>query len=144
MTAALPLALSAIFIVLAGWHFFMALAPSSEQGGAVPMAEGKPLFKPSRAATVAVGIVLLGFAALVAATGAVIDLGIAPAPLRWMSAALAAGLLGRAIGEFKYLGFFKRVKGSRFATLDTWVYSPLCLLLAAGVAYNAARTVSPV
>ena len=50
------------------------------------------------------------------------------------SYALALGLLARAIGEFKYVGFFKRVRGSRFATLDTFVFSPLCLLLSAGVA----------
>jgi hypothetical protein len=43
------------------------------------------------------------------------------------------------VGEFKYVGFFKRVRGTRFATLDTLVYSPLCLLLAAGVAWVALR-----
>lgn len=53
------------------------------------------------------------------------------------SYALSFGLLARAIGEFKYLGFFKRVHGSRFARLDSLVYSPLCLLLALGVAYVA-------
>ena len=54
--------------------------------------------------------------------------------LAWLSYALAAGLLARAVGEFKYVGFFKRVRGSRFARLDTLLYSPLCLLLSAGVA----------
>ncbi|MES2318120.1 MAG: DUF3995 domain-containing protein [Pseudomonadota bacterium] len=57
----------------------------------------------------------------------------------WLSYALAAGLFARGVGEFNYLGLFKRVRGSRFATLDTWVYSPLCLLLAAGVASVAWR-----
>jgi lipopolysaccharide/colanic/teichoic acid biosynthesis glycosyltransferase len=49
------------------------------------------------------------------------------------------GLIARAVGEFKYVGFFKRVRDSKFATLDTFVYSPLCLLLAAGVALVAVR-----
>ncbi|AJY75924.1 DUF3995 domain-containing protein [Paenibacillus beijingensis] len=35
----------------------------------------------------------------------------------------------RAIGEFKYLGFFKRVRHSAFSKYDTWLYSPLCLYL---------------
>ncbi|MFD2572557.1 DUF3995 domain-containing protein [Spirosoma soli] len=35
----------------------------------------------------------------------------------------------RAIGEFRYVGFFKRVRNSRFAEFDTRYYSPLCLLL---------------
>jgi hypothetical protein len=47
------------------------------------------------------------------------------------------GLLLRAVGEFRYVGLFKRVRGTKFAVLDTFVYSPLCLLLGAGVALVA-------
>ena len=36
----------------------------------------------------------------------------------------------RAIGDFKYIGFFKRIKHSKFAKLDTQYFSPLCLLIA--------------
>jgi len=36
----------------------------------------------------------------------------------------------RALGDFRYVGFFKRVRGNLFAQRDTWFYSPLCLLLA--------------
>lgn len=36
----------------------------------------------------------------------------------------------RAIGDFKYVGFFKKIKHSQFARNDTWFYSPLCLLIA--------------
>jgi hypothetical protein len=32
---------------------------------------------------------------------------------------------------------FKRVRGTRFALLDSVAYAPLCLLLAAGVFYVA-------
>ena len=34
-------------------------------------------------------------------------------------------------GNFRLVGFFKKVRGTRFATLDTRYYSPLCLFLAA-------------
>lgn len=131
----------AVFLVLAGWHVYMAVMPSvgSSESGAVPSVGGKPLFVPSRQATLAVAVVLLLFAALVAATAGLVPLALPPVLLAWMSYALALGLLARAIGEFKYVGFFKRVRSSRFATLDTFVYSPLCLLLAAGVATVAAR-----
>jgi hypothetical protein len=77
------------------------------------------------------------FAALVAATAGVVSVGLPTVVLVWLSYALAAGLLARAAGEFKYVGFFKRVRGSRFATLDSVVYSPLCLLLAVSVALVA-------
>lgn len=126
-----------VFVVLALWHFRMALLPPAGESGAVPSVEGKPLFIPSRKATVAVGIVLLLFAGLVAATAGILPLGLPPVALSWLSYALAVGLLARAVGEFKYLGFFKRVRGTKFATLDTLFYSPLCLLLAVGVALVA-------
>ena len=100
---------------------------------------GKPLFVPSIKATVAVGVVLLLFGFLVAGTAGLIEVGLPPQVLSWSSYALALGLLARAVGEFKYVGFFKRVRGSRFARLDTLLYSPLCLLLAVGVALVASR-----
>lgn len=142
MTRALPIAVCSVFALIGLWHFYMAFAPSSGRGGAVPTVEGKPLFVPSTRATLAVGVVLLLFAALVAATAGLVSTGIPQAVLSWLSLALAAGLLARAIGEFRYVGFFKRVRGSRFARLDTFIYSPLCLLLAAGVALIALPAVA--
>jgi hypothetical protein len=125
--------ISLVFVALGLWHFRMAFRPVAG-GGDVPSVAGKTLFVPSTGATVAVGVVLLVFAALVAATGRLLEVGVPPRLLSWLSLALALGLLARAIGEFRYVGFFKRVRDSRFARLDTWLYAPLCLVLAAGVA----------
>jgi hypothetical protein len=36
-----------------------------------------------------------------------------------------------AIGEFRYIGFFKKVKSSKFARPDTKYYAPLCVLIMA-------------
>ena len=36
----------------------------------------------------------------------------------------------RAIGDFRYVGFFNRVRDTGFARLDTLAYSPLCAGLA--------------
>jgi len=35
----------------------------------------------------------------------------------------------RAIGEFKYIGFFKSIKKTDFGKLDTKLFSPLCLII---------------
>ena len=139
LLTALTSFLSLVFVALAVWHFRMALLPASGASGAVPSVDVRPLFVPSATATVGVGVALLLFAALVAATGGLLDLGTPRRFLAWASLALALGLLGRAVGDFKYVGFFKRVRGSKFARLDTLVYSPLCLLLAVGVASVALR-----
>jgi hypothetical protein len=137
MHNALPVAVCSAFFLLGLWHFYMALAPASGEATAVPTMEGKPLFVPSTKATAAVGAVLLLFAALVAATAGIVSVGLPRRMLSWLSYALALGLLARAIGEFKYVGFFKRIRESRFARLDTYVYSPACLLLSAGVLFVA-------
>lgn len=134
MHTALGTAVSLAFVGLAVWHVVMALRPASGESAALPTVGGKALFVPSRAATLAVAAVQFLFACLVAATAGVAPVGLPRAVLSWLSYALALGLLGRAIGEFKYVGFFKRVRGSKFATLDTFFYSPLCLLLSLGVA----------
>ena len=48
---------------------------------------------------------------------------------QWGLWVLAGLFLLRTIGDFRYVGFFKRVREGRFAHLDTRFYSPLCLLL---------------
>ncbi|WP_336077986.1 DUF3995 domain-containing protein [Paenibacillus sp. 203] len=39
----------------------------------------------------------------------------------------------RSIGDFKWVGFFKRKKGTVFAKWDTVLYSPLCFLLGTAI-----------
>jgi hypothetical protein len=140
MTTALAAVVCAVFLVLALWHFRMAFVQPTGETGGVPSVDGKPLFVPSTQATLLVGIVLTSFAGLVAATAGFVDVGLPTVLLVWLSYGLALGLVGRAVGEFRYVGFFKRVRGTPFARLDTWVYSPLCLLLAIGVAVVALRS----
>ncbi len=121
------------FVVISLWHVYMAVVPDAGVSWAVPSREGKPLFRPSRAATFIVAVLLLLLAALIAACAGLWHIGIPHRVLLWLSYALALGLVGRAIGDFRYVGFFKRVRGSPFARMDSLVFSPLCLLLAAGV-----------
>ena len=122
----LATATAAVFAVLALLHFYWALGGASGNNAAIPEVDGVPAFKPSKAATAAVGLVLLATATIVLLQVEVL-IGIA-----------AAVLLLRAIGDFRLVGFFKRVRGSRFARLDTQLYSPLCLALGAALAVLAA------
>ena len=134
MITAVAMMVCTIFLVLALWHFYMAVAGQSGESAAVPSRDGKPVFVPSTGSTIAVGIALMAFAVLVASTSGVLALGLPPRWLSVMSYALALGLFARAVGDFNYVGFFKRVRGTRFARMDTLLYSPLCLALAVGVA----------
>ena len=77
------------------------------------------------------GIALLVAAASVAAAAALFPTSMSPVLLKGAAGLLAFVFAARAIGDFNYVGFFKRVKGSRFAKRDTYLYSPLCVVLAA-------------
>jgi hypothetical protein len=133
MITAIAAVVCTIFVVLALWHFYMAFAGYSGESAAVPSRNGQPTFVPSTGSTVAVGIVLLLFAALVACTSGILRIGLPPRLLTALSYALSLGLLARAVGDRNYVGFFKRVRGTKFARMDSILYSPLCVALAAGV-----------
>jgi hypothetical protein len=41
----------------------------------------------------------------------------------------------RAMGDFHYVGFFKKVKSTPFALYDTKYFSPFCLYLSLSLAF---------
>jgi hypothetical protein len=129
------IALIVVFCALALVHVYWALGGRAFKAAAIPQVEGQRAFNPSRLGTLAVAIALGAAAVLIALDARLLAL---PVPSRFVSTfvfVLAFVFLARAIGDFRLVGFFKRVRGSPFARLDTLVYSPLCLVIAAGVFY---------
>jgi hypothetical protein len=133
MLAVLAIALSAIFAFLASVHVYWAFGGRFAKAAAIPELRGTPSFVPGRMATLLVAGGLFACAALIGAAGGFIDVPVQTIVIRWGCFLLAALLLLRAIGDFRLVGFFKTVRGSRFAWLDSALYSPLCLGLALGV-----------
>jgi len=119
-----------ILLLIGVLHLYWAIGQHAGESAVVPSVDGKPLFQPSRWATVAVAFALFSAAAVVAIRSGIVSV---PA-LAFLAAVGCWGLVAvfglRAIGDFRYLGFFKRVTGTRFARADTLVYSPLCAVLA--------------
>jgi hypothetical protein len=130
-------AVVSVFGVLALVHLYWALGGSALKNSTVPEVNGRAAFVPSAIATFAVVLGLTLCAWLVAATAGFVDSPIPRAWLAWLAYALAFALLARAVGDFRLVGFFKRVRGTRFARLDSLFYAPLCLLLAVAVFYVA-------
>jgi len=130
--------LAAVFVALAGLHVYWAI-PGVAADAVVPArVDGVPVFRPGRSATLAVAAALAAAAALVLGHAGLVR-RVGPAGLyRAGTWTLGAVLVLRVIGEFRYVGLFKRERGTRFAVLDTRVYTPLCAGLAAGVLYLAA------
>ncbi len=117
------------FVGLAALHLYWALGGKFGMSAALPEVDGAPVFTPGAAATIAVAFVLTGFAliALVLGFGAGYAAALTPYAVL-LGFAVGGVLVLRAVGELKYVGFFKRVKGSKFAMYDSWLFSPFCLL----------------
>lgn len=121
-----------IFIILSFLHFYWALGGNWGMEGVVPTfsEEGEKVFKPGLHATIAVGVIMGGFAFITIGNTGFFDESLNHSFIRYATLTIGILFFLRAIGEFKYIGFFKKVKGSLFAKNDTRYYSPLCLVIA--------------
>ncbi len=131
-----------VFAALATLHFYWAAGGRLAMQGALPTVGDRPLFAPAPLATAAVGCALIAAATVSALRGGLLSLDL-PA---WFSQlgtwVLVLVFAVRAIGDFRYVGFFKRVRGTLFARRDSLIYSPLCVLissLAGGLAALALK-----
>ena len=134
MTMVLGVAAAAVLGALAGLHFFWASGGRWGASVAIPELNGKAAFTPTPIATIVVGALLLG-AAGVALTAA--GVRVLPLPLevvRFGTGLLSAAFFLRVVGDFRYVGLFKRHRGTRFAQMDNRLYIPLCTGLAAALA----------
>ena len=118
-----------LLVTLGVLHLYWAIGGQWGKGVALPEHEGRPVWRPSALGTGLVALGLFTMAVLLLRVGWLGAYSGAK-PVRagvWLVAAL---FLFRALGDFRYVGFCKRVRGTRFARLDTLIYSPVCLLLA--------------
>jgi len=123
------LVLCALFLVLCAIHVrWLFGVPSFE--GVVPTQNGTPVFHPSRFPTFVVAVALLAAAVVSIWRGMFpqVEPTWFPRLGVWV---LAAVFALRAVGDFRYCGIFKRVRGTKFARNDTLYFSPLCLTISA-------------
>jgi hypothetical protein len=151
---ALPVAfaVTAIFTLLGLVHLYWALGGRLGRGAALPQLPGSPkssepsepgrsamvnAFEPGPAMTLLVAAALIGVGAAVGLRAGLFSAPVRHGALQALLAAVALVMWARAVGDFRLVGFFKRIKGSAFARMDTWVYSPLCVVLGLGVGWTA-------
>ncbi|MEQ9500796.1 MAG: DUF3995 domain-containing protein [Deltaproteobacteria bacterium] len=121
--------LTAVLIAIAMLHVYWAAGGRWAIEGAVPFLDRKPRFVPGRLATIAVAVALGGLAVAVLAAAEVVALPVSSSLAKTLVALGGAAFVLRAIGEGRYVGFFKRRGGTLFARRDTAIYTPLCVFL---------------
>ncbi|WP_163411008.1 DUF3995 domain-containing protein [Flavobacterium ajazii] len=119
-----------VFLFLSSIHFYWAFGGKRGSQGVYPTkTDGSPMKPPGILATliVAVGLLCFGLFYLIKGGFILIEL---PLWLNEKGLWILSGIfILRSIGDFKYLGFFKKIKNTRFAINDTKFYSPLCLII---------------
>ncbi len=127
----LSIIVAAIMAFVSFLHFYWAFGGSYGLTSAGPTIENKENFIPSGYLIFIVACLLLGLAVL-------------PLQLVWplpylqdfvsyIGYLVSAVFVVRGVGDFKYVGVFKKIYNSKFSKLDTMYFSPLILLL--GLAY---------
>ena len=109
-----------ILVSLGVIHFYWAFGGKFLLDSAIPTQDGKKLLNPGVFLTFLVGFMLLGCAFVVLEIKSEDNIYIY---LNWAIATLF-GI--RAIGDFNMVGFFKKIKHTKFALYDTKYFSPLC------------------
>ena len=121
-----------VLLALSLLHFSWGLGGSWGFDAALPTnEEGKRVLNPKPLDSLVMGFGLLFFASFHLIRAGVVEL---PLPDWMMKSGLwvIGGIFFfRAVGDFKYIGFFKKVTSTPFAEKDAKIYSPLCLGIAA-------------
>ena len=119
-----------ILFLVASLHIYWALGGKIDSLAVLPQTSfEKPIFLPSKFMTLIVAICFY-MAALVFGSGAgFLSLSIISRFQNPLLVFLGIVFLIRAIGDFNYVGFSKKIKGTPFATNDSKYYSPLCLII---------------
>ncbi|MGN7360870.1 DUF3995 domain-containing protein [Paenibacillus sp. SAF-054] len=127
-------AISGILLLLSAIHWYWVAGGRMGIQAAVPSDGSTMLFRPSRLATGTVAVLLLLAAWFVLEFGGAVEHLIFP---EWLLAyggwVLSAVFILRAIGDLRWVGFFKKRKSTLFAHWDTILYSPLCLCIGIGI-----------
>ena len=119
---------SFLMFVVALVHLYWSLGGTLFIERAVPeKPDGRKLFKPTRAGTAIVGIVLTIVSMAATSPYYIYDMRLLSI-FRIVLMFFCAVFFVRFVGDFKYVGLFRKVRNTGFAEYDILVYTPLSLV----------------
>ena len=121
---------ASILLIISLLHAYWMLGGQWGFAAALPTDEsGKQMLNPKVFDCGMVAIGLMCMSIYVFSISKIINLPLPNVVSKYGIWVIALIFLARAIGDFKYVGFFKKIKNTRFAELDSRFYTPLCLYL---------------
>ncbi len=136
----LSLVLSVVFLSLGLVHLNWAMGGELGFANALPTDEqGKRILNPLPMHSAIVGSGLLLFACFYIFQSNLINIDLPHWITTIGSWMIPSIFMLRAIGDFKYVGFFRAIRNTTFGKYDSKFYSPLCLIIGlAGFIINLA------
>lgn len=130
MTTIIAIILFLIFLFLSSIHFYWGVGGRWGSEAVIPTKDDNvKVMMPGLLPTFIVAFGLFGFGLFILIKSGLINFDLP----HWLSNyglwIIASIFILRAIGEFNYVGFFKKMKHTKFGQRDTKYYSPLCLLI---------------
>lgn len=130
MTTILSLILAITFIILALIHFNWSFGGKWGFDKSLPANEkGEIILHPRKIDCAIVGFGLTGFGLFYLLQSGFIALALPDWLMNIIAWIIPTIFILRAIGEFKYVGFFKKIKNTEFGKLDSKLFSPLCFII---------------
>ncbi len=130
ITTILSISLFVIFSSLSFIHFYWLLGGKWGLEKSLPTNEiGKKAMEPPKIATAIVAIGLLSFALVYLIKTSLINIQIPNWIINYGSWIIPSIFILRAIGDFNYVGLFKKIKNTEFGKADSKWFVPLCLTI---------------
>ena len=126
----LSIVLCVILMGLGTIHFYWAIGGKFGFSESLPIKEnGESVLDPKKIDSALVGMGLTVFAIFYVFKSGLMEYHLPEWIMLYGGWAIPILFLLRAMGEFKYVGFFKSVQKTEFGKLDTKLFSPLSLII---------------
>jgi hypothetical protein len=130
MTTIIAMILFLIFLFISAIHFYWAFGGTWGSDSVLPTKENNlKVLNPSILSTIIVAFGLLGFGLFILVKSGILAFNLPFWLNKYGLWIIASIFIIRAIGDFNYVGFFKKIKQTKFGKSDTKYFSPLCLLI---------------
>lgn len=120
-----------ILLMIGFLHFYWAFGGKIGFQSAIPTtSKGEPVMHPRWIESSVVGFMLLIFATYYLLNIGIFSFSLPSWITNYLGWIIASLFLLRAIGDFKYVGFFKKIRNTYFSKMDSRYYAPLCFFIA--------------
>ena len=130
MASILNVVLVLIFTAISLLHFYWAFGGEKGLNKALPTnTSGERILNPSKITTAIVALGLCYFSFYYFLNLNALEITLPAILLEYTGWVIPSIFILRAIGDFKYVGFFKKIKNTEFAKFDTNYFSFLSLII---------------